>query len=66
MKPPATKSAPAVREFISVSEAAELAGVHRTTVWKWVRAGVIASFTTPRGRTRVRRVDVVKPRAAPR
>jgi len=49
-------------EYLSVTAAARFVGVHRTTVWKWIRAGVLRSFETPNGRVRVLRADLVKPR----
>lgn len=52
----------AERDYISVSEAALLAGVDRATVWKWIKAETLAAFRLPSGRTRVRRRDIVKPK----
>lgn len=45
--------------YVSVSEAATIVGVHRSTVWKWIRAGAIKVFHTPAGRVHLRRRDLM-------
>lgn len=48
--------------YVSVNEAAAIAGVHRSTVWKWVRAGAIKVFRTPSDGVRLRRRDLIEAR----
>lgn len=49
------------REYGSVKDAALLADVDTSTVWKWIKAKKLRTYRTPSGRTRVRLSDVVKP-----
>jgi excisionase family DNA binding protein len=46
-------------ELLSVPEAAELCGVHVTTMWRWVRiGGVNAKRAGPHGLTRIARSEI--------
>jgi excisionase family DNA binding protein len=46
-------------EWLTLREAAELVGVHRTTIYNWIRKGALSCYEIPAThRKRVLRVDV--------
>jgi excisionase family DNA binding protein len=47
------------KDWLSLSEASELLGVHPTTLRRWADAGDIACFRTPGGHRRFRLADLV-------
>ena len=51
------RSAPVI-DLLTPREAAEMFGVNANTLARWVRAGRLASVTTPGGHRRYRRADV--------
>jgi excisionase family DNA binding protein len=46
------------KEWLSITEASELLGVHRTTLRRWVHEGSIPCFRTPGGHRRFRTADL--------
>jgi excisionase family DNA binding protein len=46
-------------DLLTTNDVAELAGVSRTTVWRWAEEGLLpAAVTLPSGHRRFRRSDV--------
>ena len=46
------------RDIITVPEAAQICGVDRVTMWRWVKSGNIDAWITPGGHHRIRRSDL--------
>jgi excisionase family DNA binding protein len=44
---------------VSILQASRLLGVHRTTAWRWLRAGHLPHYVDERGRLRIAPADVV-------
>ena len=47
-----------VSEWLTITRAAEYAGVSRTTIYNWVKAGDLPISTAPNGMRRIRRTDL--------
>ncbi len=47
-------------DYCTIPQAAELCGVERTTMWNWVKAGIVEAFITPGGHHRIPRAAVEK------
>lgn len=47
-----------VSEWFTITRAAEYAGVSRTTIYNWVKAGDLPVSTAPNGARRIRRTDL--------
>lgn len=45
-------------ELMSIPRAADLFGVSRTTMWKWVKSGEIEAIVTPGGHHRISRETI--------
>lgn len=48
------------REYLSIAEAARLAGVCRRTVYNWMERGQLAFVRLPSGMRRVRKTEVIR------
>jgi excisionase family DNA binding protein len=42
----------------SITQAAELCGINRVTLWRWIKAGKLAAYQTPLGRYRIKQKDL--------
>jgi len=47
-------------DMLSIPKAAQHCGLHRVTLWKYVKAGEIKTFKTPGGQYRIHKVDLTK------
>ncbi len=46
------------REYYTVAEAAEVLGVSRTTIWRWIESGRLPAYRIGRKTIRIRRADL--------
>lgn len=46
------------REYYTVSEAAEVLGVSRTTIWRWIESGRLPAYRVGGKTIRIRRADL--------
>lgn len=44
---------PVRRASYAVNEVAQAHGIHRTTVWRWIKSGKVRTISSPGGRTRI-------------
>lgn len=47
-------------ETYSVSEAAVKCGIHRVTMWRWIKSGKLTAFRTPSGLYRIKKSDMTR------
>lgn len=46
------------KDFYSITQAADICSVGRTTMWRWVKSGELKAFPTPGGQYKIRKEDL--------
>lgn len=45
-------------KIYTITQAAELCGINRTTLWRWIKSGKLLAYQTPTGQYRIKKDDL--------